>query len=120
MWQDGILVMRALREFSYRETNRAFYSIEVTFEAGADPSWKHVAMVNYTNMGILHQFTVCILHSIQLTISLRTVHHWDVILGYAYSLFHLSRRHETLGHVYNVRIIIKICICLALVLVRNC
>ena len=53
-----MLTLRALREFSYRQTNRAFFNVEVTWESGADPSWKHVGQLNYTNLGILHEFQV--------------------------------------------------------------
>ena len=57
--QDGLLALEALTEFSYRQTNRAFYNLQLQFECTSNSTWEHTVKLDRTNFANLYSFPVC-------------------------------------------------------------
>lgn len=57
--QDTILALEALTEFSYRQTNRAFYNLQLHFECTSNSTWEHIVKLDRTNFANLYSFSVC-------------------------------------------------------------
>ena len=60
--QDTLLALEALTEFSYRQTNRAFYNLQLQFECSSNSSWAHTVKLDKTNFAQLYTFSVCCLY----------------------------------------------------------
>jgi len=56
--QDTILALEAMTEFSYRQTNRDFYSLQLEFVCSSNASWTHMVKLNKTNFADLYSFEV--------------------------------------------------------------
>ena len=56
--QDGLLALEALTEFSYRQTNRAFYNLQLQFECTSNSTWEHTVKLDRTNFANLYSFGV--------------------------------------------------------------
>ena len=59
--QDTLLALEALTEFSYRQTNRAFYNLQLQFECSSNSSWAHTVKLDKSNFAELYTFSVCCL-----------------------------------------------------------
>ena len=57
--QDTILALEALTEFSYRQTNRAFYNLQLVFECTSNSSWTQTVRLDKTNFANLDTYDVC-------------------------------------------------------------
>jgi len=57
--QDTILALEALTEFSYRQTNRAFYNLQLVFECTSNSSWTETVRLNKNNFANLYTYDVC-------------------------------------------------------------
>lgn len=62
MVQDTLLALEALTEFSYRQTNRAFYNLQLQFECTSNSSWKQTVKLDKSNFAQLYTFSVCCLY----------------------------------------------------------
>jgi len=56
--QDTLLALEALTEFSYRQTNREFYNLQLVFECTSNSTWTHTVRLNKTNFANLFSFGV--------------------------------------------------------------
>jgi len=57
--QDTLLALESLTEFSYRQTNRAFYNLQLRFECTSNTTWSHTVQLDRTNFANLYSFGVC-------------------------------------------------------------
>ena len=56
--QDTLLALEALTEFSYRQTNRAFYNLQLEFESTSNSSWTQTVKLDKSNFANLYTFSV--------------------------------------------------------------
>jgi hypothetical protein len=56
--QDTLLALEALTEFSYRQTNRAFYNLQLTFGCSSNDTWTETVSLNKSNFASLYSFPI--------------------------------------------------------------
>lgn len=56
--QDTLLALEAMTEFSYRQTNRDFYNLQLEFVCSSNASWTHRVNLNRTNFANVFKFKV--------------------------------------------------------------
>jgi len=56
--QDTLLALESLTEFSYRQTNRAFYNLQLEFDCTSNSSWTQTVKLDRTNFANLFTFDV--------------------------------------------------------------
>lgn len=55
---DTLLALESLTEFSYRQTNRAFYNLQLRFECTSNTTWSHTVQLDRTNFANLYSFGI--------------------------------------------------------------
>ena len=56
--QDTIVALEAMAEFSYSQTNRAFYHLQLDFKHSQNPTWNARVTLNKDNFANLYEFDV--------------------------------------------------------------
>jgi hypothetical protein len=56
--QDTLLALEALTAFSYRQTNRAFYNLQLTFACSSNNTWTETVSLDKTNFASLYTFPI--------------------------------------------------------------
>jgi len=56
--QDTLLALESLKKFSFSQTNRAFYNLQLTFVTSSNDTWTHTVNLDKTNFASLYSFDV--------------------------------------------------------------
>jgi len=56
--QDTLLALEALKKFSFSQTNRAFYNLQLSFVCSSNDTWSNTVSLDKSNFASLFQFPV--------------------------------------------------------------
>jgi hypothetical protein len=56
--KDTLLALQALKQFSFSQTNRAFYNLQLEFVCSSNDTWHYVVSLDKTNFATLQSFPV--------------------------------------------------------------
>lgn len=56
--KDTLLALQALKQFSFSQTNRAFYNLQLEFVCSSNDTWHYVVSLDRTNFASLQSFPV--------------------------------------------------------------